>query len=167
MNLFLILCIKLSKIMEIKLKKTAILLAIFLLPIFGCKPVDDKLSWNDNLDNALKIAAKENKTVLVNFTGSDWCIWCKKLNNEVFSKGDFAEYAAKKLVLVKIDFPRQKELPLETQNYNRSLAEKYGIAGFPTIALLKPDGSVIGFTGYQEGGAAAYVQHLKGIIAQG
>lgn len=134
---------------------------LLLLSFIGCKSSPDKLSWHDNVDEALKIAQKENKTVLLNFTGSDWCIWCKRLNDEVFSKDEFSEYADKNLVLVKIDFPREKEQTAETKFYNQQLAAQYKIEGYPTIVLLRKDGSELGVTGYLEGGAANYVQHLK------
>ena len=129
--------------------------------LFGCKSATDNLTWHENVDEALKIAQKENKTVLLNFTGSDWCIWCKRLSDEVFSKDEFAAYADKNLVLVKIDFPRQKEQTPETKYYNQQLAAQYRVEGYPTIVLLRKDGSESGVTGYQEGGAASYVQHLQ------
>ncbi|NCQ19388.1 MAG: DUF255 domain-containing protein, partial [Ignavibacteria bacterium] len=124
----------------------------FSVSLLGCKSTSDNLSWKENLDEALKTAQLENKTVLVNFTGSDWCIWCKRLNEEVFSKPEFAEYAEKNLVLVKIDFPREKEQTQETKFYNQQLAAQYKIEGYPTIVLLRKDGSQLGVTGYQEGG---------------
>ena len=143
--------------------KTFFISFVFLLSLsfLGCKPTADKLTWHDNVDEALKIAQKENKTVLVNFTGSDWCVWCKRLNDEVFSKDEFAAYAEKNLVLVKIDFPREKEQTPETRYYNQQIAEQYRVEGYPTIVLLRKDGSELGVTGYQEGGAASYIQHLK------
>jgi len=137
------------------------LVFLFSLSLLGCKSSVGNLPWKENLDEALKTAQLENKTVLVNFTGSDWCIWCKRLNDEVFSKDEFAEYAKKNLVLVKIDFPREKEQTPETKLYNQQLAAQYKIEGYPTIVLLRKDGSELGVTGYLEGGAANYVQHLK------
>ena len=133
----------------------------FSVSLLGCKSTSDNLPWKENLDEALKTAQLENKTVLVNFTGSDWCIWCKRLNEEVFSKPEFAEYAEKNLVLVKIDFPRDKEQTQETKYYNQQLAAQYRVEGYPTIILLRKDGSALGYTGYVEGGAANYVQHLQ------
>ena len=64
----------------------------------------DNLSWEDNLEKALQQAKTENKAVLVNFTGSDWCVWCIRLTEEVFSKNEFETYAKKNLVLVKAGF---------------------------------------------------------------
>jgi len=137
------------------------LVFLFAFSLIGCKPTTDNLTWHENLDEALKIAQKEHKTVLMNFTGSDWCVWCKKLTAEVFSQKAFEEYANQNLVLVKIDFPREKEQTPETKYYNQQLAEQFRVEGYPTIVLLRNDGSVLGYTGYVEGGAENYVQHLK------
>lgn len=137
------------------------MILFFSVSLLGCKSTADNLPWKENLDEALKTAQLENKTVLVNFTGSDWCVWCKRLNEEVFSKPEFAEYAEKNLVLVKIDFPRDKEQAQETKYYNQQLAAQFKIEGYPTIVLLRKDGSNLGVTGYMEGGAANYVQHLQ------
>jgi len=143
-------------------KKIFVSFVLFLsFSLLGCNSASDKLSWHDNVDEALKIAQKENKTVLINFTGSDWCIWCKRLNNEVFSKDEFAAFAEKNLVLVKIDFPREKEQTPEVKYYNQELAAQYKVEGYPTIVLLRQDGSVLGYTGYQPGGAENYIQHLQ------
>jgi len=117
--------------------------------------------WQTNLEKAIETAKKENKSILVDFTGSDWCGWCIKLKDEVFSQKAFQDFAAASLVLVEIDFPKRKELPEDVAKYNRQLAEKYGIQGFPTIILLDKDGNLVAQTGYVEGGAENYVTHLK------
>lgn len=106
-------------------------------------------------------AQKENKTVLVNFTGSDWCIWCQRLSNEVFTQKEFEVFAKENLILVKIDFPKNIEQSMETKMYNNQLAQRFGVKGFPTIFLLNKNGHVILQTGYQPGGPINYVNHLK------
>ena len=144
------------------------LLAIFILTaiLFGCSKsgAADNLKWQDNLEKALQQAKKENKAVLVNFTGSDWCIWCKRLTEEVFSKKEFETYAKKNLVLVKLDFPRSIEQSAETKMYNNNLAQKFGVQGFPTILLFNSSGKLVLTTGYQPGGPASYVNHLKSYL---
>ena len=102
--------------------------------------------------------------MLLDFSGSDWCGWCIKLDREVFSQKEFQDYAKDSLVLVLVDFPRQKKLPAKTVKQNEGLSQKYGIRGYPTIVILGPDGKLVGQTGYQPGGAAAYVTHLKELI---
>jgi protein disulfide-isomerase len=123
-----------------------------------------ELSWITNLEEGIAKAKAENKTVLVNFTGSDWCGWCIKLKGEVFSKNEFADYAGSSLVLVELDFPQRKAQSEEVKTYNRRVLEKYGVQGFPTIILINGDGKQLGKTGYQPGGPAAYIEHLKGYI---
>ena len=81
--------------------------------------------------------------MLLNFTGSDWCSWCKKLDAEVFSKKEFSDYAKKNLVLVEVDFPAQKKLAAALVKANDALKDKYKITGFPTLIVLKPDGTVV------------------------
>lgn len=123
--------------------------------------------WGTDFEAAKALARAENKPILVDFTGSDWCIWCIKLRNEVFSKPVFQEYALNSLILLKVDFPRKTEQSPELKAHNQALAEKYGIRGFPTILILDGDGQVIERTGYRKGGVDKYVEHLQEIIARG
>src|SRR5205814_4270434 len=88
-----------------------------------------ELPWMTDLPKAQAKAKSEKKLVMLDFTGSDWCGWCIKLNKEVFSKPEFEEYAKKNLVLVEVDFPRHKELTEEQKKANESLQEKYRIQG--------------------------------------
>ncbi len=107
-----------------------------------------ELEWQTDLAKAQAQAKKENKLVMLDFTGSDWCGWCKKLNAEVFSKSDFADYAKKNLVLVEVDFPRFKKLSGDQQKANNALQEKYKIEGYPTIIVLDGEGKQVGQLGY-------------------
>ena len=96
-----------------------------------------KEGWSTDLDKAIKQAKEENKSVLVEFTGSDWCPPCIAMRKNVFSKKEFVDAASKKFVLVELDFPKgDKELAKK----NQPLAEKYKIEGYPTVILLDSDG---------------------------
>ena len=117
--------------------------------------------WLTDYAQALSTAKAQNKPVLIDFTGSDWCGWCMKLDREVFSKTEFKSYAAQKLILLKVDFPRSKPLPAKEQAQNQQLATQYGIQGFPTVVVLKPDGSKAGELGYQPGGPKAFIGALE------
>lgn len=123
-----------------------------------------ELNWSEDFPAASKRAADEQKYMLLNFTGSDWCGWCIKLDNEVFSQTAFQDYANKELVMVKLDFPRRKQLSPGVVQQNDGLQEKYGVMGYPTILIVAPDGSTVERTGYQPGGPEAYVEHVKLII---
>ena len=119
------------------------------------------LEWLTDLPAALARAKKENKAVLLDFTGSDWCGWCMKLKREVFDQFDFAVYANANLIMVEVDFPRRKALSLQQINANENLAAKYHIKGYPTIIVLNSDGVQIGDTGYVEGGTSAFIAELN------
>lgn len=93
--------------------------------------------WSTNLDEAFAKAKAENKHVLVEFTGSDWCPPCIFLSKNVLSKKEFIEPASKNFILVELDFPHGDEALAKK---NEPFAEKYGIEGFPTIVLFTPDG---------------------------
>lgn len=107
--------------------------------------------WLTDFDQAQQKAKADNKLVLLNFTGSDWCGWCIKLDREVFSKPEFREYANKNLVLVELDFPRTKQIDRSLLRKNMELAEKFQVEAFPTIIVLNGDGKVVGSLSYDSG----------------
>jgi thioredoxin-related protein len=125
--------------------------------------------WIADFDEAVDIARKENKDLLVDFTGSDWCGWCKKLDKEVFGEQAFLDAARKDYVLVALDFPSSEEVKAKVPNpeRNEELQKKYSVQGFPTILLMNVDGEVYAQTGYRPGGPAPYVEHLTEIRKSG
>jgi thioredoxin-related protein len=116
--------------------------------------------WLTDLPKAQAQAKKENKLVLLDFTGSDWCGWCIKLKKEVFDTKEFQDYADKNLVLVEVDFPRRKQLSAAQVKANQALQEKYQIPGYPTIIMLNGEGRKVGELGYMQGGPKAFNAEL-------
>jgi thioredoxin-related protein len=119
-----------------------------------------ELNWQTDLPKAQAKAKTENKLVMLDFTGSDWCPWCIKLHKEVFSQPEFADYAKKNLVLVEVDFPRGKPQTAELKKANAALQDKYKVEGYPTIIVLNGDGQKVGELGYQPGGPKAFIAEL-------
>ena len=117
--------------------------------------------WTDNFSEAQATAAEGDKDLLLDFTGSDWCGWCIKLNEEVFSHDEFNEFADSNFVLVELDYPNRKELAEEVVEQNAELQTRYDVSGFPTIILADAAGRPYAQTGYQAGGPEAYVAHLQ------
>lgn len=122
--------------------------------------------WLTDYAQALSLAKTQNKPVLIDFTGSDWCGWCMKLDREVFKTSEFKSYAAQNLILLKADFPRSKPLPSAEKEQNERLASKYHIQGYPTIVLLKPDGAKAGELGYEPGGPHPFIESVKKVTAR-
>jgi protein disulfide-isomerase len=127
----------------------------------------EQLQWQTDAAKAQAQAKKENKLVMLDFTGSDWCGWCIKLNKEVFSTPEFAEYAKKNLVAVEVDFPRKKQQAPEQKKANQELQQKYQIKGYPTIIVLNGDGKKVGELGYQPGGPKPFIEQLEKLKKQG
>ncbi len=117
--------------------------------------------WSHDMAAAMKQAKEEKKELLLDFTGSDWCGWCIKLNEEVFSQDAFKDHAKEHFVLVEFDFPNDKShLSAETQKQNDEWNKKLAVQGYPTIYVADEEGRPYAQTGYQPGGAEAYVAHL-------
>ena len=118
--------------------------------------------WQTNYPAALAQAEKENKKVLLDFTGSDWCGWCVKLDKETFSQPEFKTFAAENLVLVEIDFPHAGTQTAAEKAQNAELKTKFSVRGFPTLVLLDGKGNVLAAkVGYLPGGPAGFIEWAK------
>jgi thioredoxin-related protein len=118
-------------------------------------------SWVTDYKKAQEDAKAGKKLMLLEFTGSDWCGWCMKLDKEVFSTPEFQNYASRNLILVKVDFPRRRPQTEALKKQNAQLAQKYDIQGFPTIIVLNGQGEKLGELGYMEGGPSPFLAKLE------
>ena len=128
-----------------------------------------KGGWEDNLEKGLAKAKTEKKIALVDFTGSDWCSWCMKLDKEVFAQAKFKDYAKQNLILIEVDFPQLRPLSRPKQKKNDELAKQYEVKGFPSVIILDSEGKKLGRLGYMEGGPDAFIaaiEKLKGAPPQ-
>lgn len=126
-------------------------------------PEDDGI-WTVNMDFAKKIAKEKDLNLLILFTGSDWCHWCKKLNEEVFSQDEFQQEVVKQFVPVKLDFPSAVKFPEEIRKSYEAEMKKYGVRGYPTVVLTDCEGNAFAVCGYQPGGAEGYLTLLNNLL---
>jgi thioredoxin-related protein len=120
--------------------------------------------WINDFELAKSRAVQENKDILMDFTGSDWCTWCIRLRDEVFRYRQFVDFAEANFVLLELDFPRDSSLVTEEERaQNADLQSRFAIQGFPTILLADAQGRPYSQTGYQEGGPSNYVAHLASL----
>jgi protein disulfide-isomerase len=118
-------------------------------------------TWLTDLPKAQAQAKSENKIVLMDFTGSDWCGWCIKFKKEVLDTAEFQAYAAKNVVLVELDYPNKKVQSDDLKKANAALKTQYDIHGYPTLLVLDQNGKEIGRqVGYSEGGPTAFIAKL-------
>lgn len=102
---------------------------------------ESELQWIDSMPQALKQAKTERKSILVDFTGSDWCPACIHLRDKIFSTPEFADYVRDRFVLLELDYPRDEDkYPEEKKDANESIRVQYDIESFPTVLLLDSNG---------------------------
>ena len=127
-------------------------------PKFGTAEI---AGFSVDVEQALTQAEKENKDLLMNFNGSDWCGWCIRMREEIFSQEEFQNAASEHFVLVELDFPNDdSRMSKETLAQNTHWQEKLAVEGFPAIYLLDQAGKPYALTGYQPGGPERYLEHL-------
>lgn len=114
--------------------------------------------WLVSIDEAYALSKKTGKPIMANFTGSDWCGWCKRLTASVFSKKDFKSWASDNVILLELDFPRKTKLPENIRQQNASLQQAFQVRGYPTVWVFHlekdTDGQFqiegLGKTGYRK-----------------
>ena len=134
------------------------LLAAVLLFLGATSAFCQQAGWTDDYTKATAQAKAENKAILLDFTGSDWCGWCMKMKKETLDTPQFSTYAKQNLVLVTVDFPHQTVLPPMVKKQNDILNGKYQADGFPTYVLVDKFGRELWRqTGYLAGGPTAFI----------
>lgn len=134
------------------------MMSAVIIPVFADYPPE---GWTDSISEAISQAERENKMIMLDFTGSDWCGWCQKLEDEVWNTSEFETWSEKNLVKVFLDFPRQISLSEDTKKQNQLLQQYFGVRGYPTIFLLDSNLIPLLKTGYREGGPSEYIRHLS------
>ena len=129
-----------------------------------CSGLVSAEAWLTSLDQAKAESKKSGKPILMDFTGSDWCIWCQRLKQEVFVTPEFTAWASKNVVLLELDYPQKTPQPEAIKKQNAQLAEQYNIEGYPTVLFVNADGNVLGKSGYQKGGPAAWTGSADKLI---
>jgi len=98
-------------------------------------------SWTMDYKAALALAKEKDLPTMLNFTGSDWCGWCIRMDRGVFAKKEWSRWATENLLMVTLDFPKGKNVvPEKYQNRNRQLQRQYKVRGYPTYVIVDVDG---------------------------
>lgn len=115
---------------------------------------DDKHyeGWVRSFAEAKELAAKEGKSILMEFTGSDWCPPCKALHKNVLGTDAFKNEITKDFILLVLDNPRDKTLVTDAeQEQYKKLSAQYKVTGVPTVFLAdaegKPYHKQVGYSG--------------------
>lgn len=117
--------------------------------------------WLTSYSDAVAQSKASGKPILMDFTGSNWCGWCKRLKAEVFETAEFKQWATSNVVLLELDFPRGIPQNAALKQQNQELAQKFGISGYPTIIFANASGKVLGKYGYDEGGPSVWTKQAS------
>ena len=151
--------------------KRLLLIALFFTATISVK-AQEGLKWYDDINQAIEVSRQEQKPLFLFFTGSDWCGWCIKLQNEVFRTPEFTAWAKEHAVLVDLDFPRRTPQSDAIKSQNNQLQQMFKVQGFPTVWFVKPqlkeDGKInleqLGSTGYLAGGPITWIKSANEIL---
>ncbi len=138
---------------------------------FNAVAQDTAVAWETDMKKAANISIEEKKPLFLFFTGSDWCGVCKRLQNEVFSKPQFQDWAKKNVILVELDFPRNKQPDPRFVEQNNLMKEMFGITGYPTIVFVTPTKNQnqvyyarFGTIGYMAGGPDVWLPAANQVL---
>ncbi len=120
--------------------------------------------WHQSYADAAAESKAKGKPILMDFTGSDWCVWCIRLDQEVFEKEEFKKWAADNVVLLKLDYPQSKPQAKDVIEQNSVLQQKYAIRGFPTVLLTDAEGNLLGKLGYEAGGPENWTRKASSLL---
>lgn len=136
-----------------------VLCCLFLNAVHG-----DNIRWLDDYEQAINESKSTSKPIFLLFTGTGWCAYCDKLEEEVLTTSDFSRSSGDKFIFVKVNYPAPDNLSPKLAAQHKQLQDKYDIRGFPSVILIDSQQKQIGTTGYRSGGAQAYSQHLQKIV---
>jgi protein disulfide-isomerase len=149
-----------------------IIIFVFILFFQNYLSQQSTLNWYTDLNKAVNISIKEDKPMMLFFTGSDWCGWCIRLKKEVFNYPEFETWTKDNVVLVELDFPRRKTIDPRILNQNRELARFFGVSGYPTVWFVSPqklDSNKLNFVklgklGYLAGGTNKWISAAENFL---
>jgi protein disulfide-isomerase len=149
-----------------------ILITLLLVVTGITSQAQEKQTWYKDINKAIEASRQEQKPLFLFFTGSDWCGWCMRLQNEVFKTPEFTPWAKEHAILVELDYPRNTPQPDEIKAQNNQLQQMFKVQGYPTVWFVKPtvkeDGKInleqLGSTGYLAGGPSVWIKSANEIL---
>ena len=147
-----------------------VFIAIAFLCILTSANAQD-LVWETDIYKSIERSKTEKKPILLFFTGSDWCGWCIRLQNEVYKTPEFTAWAKQNVILVDLDYPKRTPQAEILKAQNGSLQQTFAIQGFPSIRIVNADlkdakinFELLGGLGYMAGGPKTWIAAADDIL---
>jgi protein disulfide-isomerase len=126
-----------------------------------------KIRWVETYRQAVDESRRTGKPIVLYFTGSDWCHWCMKIDQELISSPAFVDKVQDKLIFVHVDFPQKQQLPEQRTKENERLRDQFKVEGFPQLVVVNAKGEILGTLGYRAVTPEAYADTLLALAQQG
>lgn len=139
----------------------------FLLFTLLLSSITSAQNWEPSYEAALLLAKETDRTLVLVFSGSDWCAPCIKLDKKIWQSDYFKKYAAENYVLYRADFPRKKKngLSEERTQANGKLSDKFNPNGyFPLVVVIDSQERILGTTSYKKLSPKEYITHLNSFL---
>lgn len=108
------------------------------------------INWLDWSNSAFEKAKKEKKLVLLSISAV-WCHWCHNMDKETFSDKRVIKKLNSEFISVKVD-----------TDVRPDINDRYNLGGWPTLAVLRPDGSLVSGVLYEPPEKfLAFLEHCK------
>ncbi|MGH1336131.1 MAG: FAD:protein FMN transferase [Aureispira sp.] len=135
----------------------------YLIIVFFClglPPTQAQILTSEK--EAIDRSKKEQKAILLIFSGSDWCQPCIRFDKQILQDKDFIAFAKTELIVLQCDFPQRGSLSANLLAQNENLAERFNPEGaFPKLLLLDADWTVLAPLSYQNQGTKAFIQTIR------
>lgn len=143
--------------------KTLYAFVIFLglsVVFFSTELQANQIHWMSNYNQALQASKDTSKPIFLLFTGTDWCVWCQKLEGEVLESQEFMQALGDRFIFVKLDYPRNNHQDPAIIQQNERLKGKYQIRGYPTMLIIDGNERIIASPSYVSGGGGRFAADL-------
>ena len=128
--------------------------------------VSPSAGWVESFDDAVAQSASTGKPLMFVFSGSDWCSYCQLLEQEILQTSEFETWSSANVIKVMVDFPQYHELSPAVAEQNEKLKTHFEslLKGYPTILMVRSDGTIIGRLGYEAGGPMVWTAKADSIL---
>ena len=80
-----------------------LILLLFVAFSFNSLSQESNVEWHTDMNKAIEVSMKSKKPMLLFFTGSDWCGWCKRMDLSTFKDPIIINYLNSKFYAVKFN----------------------------------------------------------------